>query len=664
MIHFSKQQFSHDFRSSLFFLISWVALESMIPQLVWAGCTSVGGGLCCIGGGMLPNCGTGIHAVSHPDPKSLGCAGVLYTCVGGGIPTVSSGGSRPSTLSITPANSGSSTLSSGASRIGSLIGSAASAIGGLAPPPVPAKPGIDPNPAATTLSSNTGNTLKSPQREETYSHYGKGTGDMCSYSDKIDHKYGCDTTYNTVQMANMSNMLSMTAGSMATATLGQSAQSSAIQQGTQVAALNAAADMQKNTASMQLGLGAMNTALSVYQLYKGNQHANSGRDIENATSNTGALRVQKVMTCSPSEPDCNNATQTKIETESQLTSHREAGMVYSSAATGSVQDLVIKKYRLNAESGYNFTAVTAENPDFSKKPLTPQEYQQQKQIYDAQVNQRNHEADSAKRSIASSMQEIGQTALSEQRQASAKAFTGGMMSLMFGSQQLLSGGMSMVNANRLKAAAAALKNTSNNPSISFTPPTNTDLSGGSNAALSPNTITGSGVDPNANTANDQAEIPSDAPPDLGKGFNPLPMNSGVPGGPAAGKFNEGNPQGGGGGGGPAMGSSSGTAPDKTPNEEAQPKLAPNEKVAYESGGTFTGNGGGGKGADGGPDLSGLLAKFLPKKEDAESPRNSILQFGKDAPSDGSGNFPALDRNTNIFERIHQTYQDKNSHGSI
>jgi hypothetical protein len=75
-----------------------------------------------------------------------------------------------------------------------------------------------------------------------------------------------------------------------------------------------------------------------------------------------------------------------------------------------------------------------------------------------------------------------------------------------------------------------------------------------------------------------------------------------------------------------------------------------------------GGGGGGGGAEKGPDLSGLLAQFLPKK-DEEKPGNGILDFGGRNPA-SDGPISLLDRNANIFDRIHETYQDKNRRGRI
>ena len=74
-------------------------------------------------------------------------------------------------------------------------------------------------------------------------------------------------------------------------------------------------------------------------------------------------------------------------------------------------------------------------------------------------------------------------------------------------------------------------------------------------------------------------------------------------------------------------------------------------------------GGGGVAAERGPDLSGLLAQFLPKKEE-EKNGNGILDFGGNRGLASEGPISLLDRNANIFDRIHETYQDKNRRGRV
>jgi hypothetical protein len=97
--------------------------------------------------------------------------------------------------------------------------------------------------------------------------------------------------------------------------------------------------------------------------------------------------------------------------------------------------------------------------------------------------------------------------------------------------------------------------------------------------------------------------------------------------------------------------------------DGQPKMADTRGAGnYEGGGALAGVGGGGGGGAKDPDLSGLLAQFLPKK-DEDKPTNGIMDFGGRGPA-GDGPVSLLDKNVNIFERIHQTYQDKNRRGKV
>jgi hypothetical protein len=89
---------------------------------------------------------------------------------------------------------------------------------------------------------------------------------------------------------------------------------------------------------------------------------------------------------------------------------------------------------------------------------------------------------------------------------------------------------------------------------------------------------------------------------------------------------------------------------------------------YETGGfgRMAGGPGGGAGGGGGaigPDLSAMMEKFLGKKgEDGRG--QGILDFGQGNARPGQQPYSLLDRNANIFERIHQTYQDRNRRGVI
>jgi hypothetical protein len=97
-----------------------------------------------------------------------------------------------------------------------------------------------------------------------------------------------------------------------------------------------------------------------------------------------------------------------------------------------------------------------------------------------------------------------------------------------------------------------------------------------------------------------------------------------------------------------------------------------EGQSYASAGGAAGggvgmSGGGGKGGGGesaaGMDLNSLLAGFLPKKDDPAIQGKNIMQFGNQG-ADAMGPVSMFDKNVNIFERVHETYQDKHRKGLI
>lgn len=129
---------------------------------------------------------------------------------------------------------------------------------------------------------------------------------------------------------------------------------------------------------------------------------------------------------------------------------------------------------------------------------------------------------------------------------------------------------------------------------------------------------------------------------------------------------EGGPAGGGaGGGGSGAAATGGDLAGATDSDEAGGQTgvtSTTEGNQYASVGSQvakSGSGGGSKDKDSGFNFNDLLAQFMPKKEDAEE-NGGILSMGTrglaSAPAEGS----FLDASANIFERIHKTYQEKQS----
>jgi hypothetical protein len=180
------------------------------------------------------------------------------------------------------------------------------------------------------------------------------------------------------------------------------------------------------------------------------------------------------------------------------------------------------------------------------------------------------------------------------------------------------------------------------------------------------TILGNGVGASAGNETPTETAKNDgAGGDLGTPFNPNGDNAGKTGGDPGKLGGPGGAGGAQGGGGAGVRGGAATAPaSDTSGADGSPRLADNrEKANYESGGAYGGALSGGGGADKGPDLSGLLAmlKGAEEKKDEKGP-NSILEYGNRGPAGEP--ISLLDQRVNIFERIHETYQDKHRRGAV
>jgi hypothetical protein len=455
------------------------------------------------------------------------------------------------------------------------------------------------------------------------------SSDQCATSSTIDGTFTCNGTYNTIQMANVSNMISQTAGSAATMMMGQQAQARAMQAGTQEEALRSAGTTQVTTGTMQMGMGGLNAAVGALQIMQAMKHEKQAQRITREGS-------QGISVVGTSEGDTSG---------SQITHETDAGWV---KGTGMSQN-IIRNFKVNEESGIGVQAVDQASANKA-----------------AELAARESQGKQLQSIMTGRVQEIAGHAASEQRQVHGAAMAGGMMSIMTGGQQMMMGGMQAMAGKQLQAAADKLKNQQGNkmPPI-MTPSLPNNISAGGQVARTPSAITGSGTDVNADSSEATTEL-GGGPPEMGSGFNPNPLPSGLSGAPPPGKFTVGGggSTGTGAGGGNVGGGGNTSAAQGTP-EDPQAKLAsPNNGDAYApgGGGSLTSGGGAGKGAEGGPDLSSLLGSLLPKKEEANQPANSILEFG--AGNDPNQPMSALDKSANLFVEVSKTYHDRASHGAV
>jgi hypothetical protein len=257
---------------------------------------------------------------------------------------------------------------------------------------------------------------------------------------------------------------------------------------------------------------------------------------------------------------------------------------------------------------------------------------------------------------------------SEQAAIGKEASAGALTSLIAGATSLIQGTFSIKAGKELKKAAQELRKAQNTTATfqppnfdapEFTPP----QSGGSTPV-----ITGSGDvgDPQQN----QAQVDEDDASDvgsLGEGFLPggNPLGE-IPAAPPAGELA-------GGGSGPINGSGSvggGGTGGEEPGAGEEPKAEyaanlndPGSRYMSGSGGYTGGGSGGGSGGGGGPDLSGILDKLMGRNGETEfQGKPGLDEFGRRPAA--ADNYSLLDRNVNIFDRIHQAYQTKSKMGRI
>src|SRR5690242_4068098 len=100
---------------------------------------------------------------------------------------------------------------------------------------------------------------------------------------------------------------------------------------------------------------------------------------------------------------------------------------------------------------------------------------------------------------------------------------GGMMSLMTGGQQLLSGATALKSAKQMRDTLAAMN--SNNTGLTFQPltaPNLANIANGTNSGFtSPGALSQTG--PSLDAAAAPTSVPSGAPPGFGPGINPNPL---------------------------------------------------------------------------------------------------------------------------------------------
>jgi hypothetical protein len=265
-----------------------------------------------------------------------------------------------------------------------------------------------------------------------------------------------------------------------------------------------------------------------------------------------------------------------------------------------------------------------------------------------------------KSSIQGEVGGISDEGVAEQEAMAKKAKGAGIMSLMKGVADAIQAAGNLMAAKEYKKAADKLRGAEGQGGIGgYAPPT---------FNFSPSGATGNqggGGLGNFNTGSDQAAVAGEVltdpkNDDLGQGFG-NPSDDKLAGvGPTPSAFSPASPQGGGGGGGLGMGGGGSTG--STPQEqEQQAAMAQDGGSLGYSAGVYRGGGGGRAGGGGkDPDISGMMAAMMGKKE--EGAKNSILDYGSRGPA--SMNDGLLSADTDLFKQVSKRYQQKNQIGAV
>ena len=306
---------------------------------------------------------------------------------------------------------------------------------------------------------------------------------------------------------------------------------------------------------------------------------------------------------------------------------------------------------MKAKAGTNPELIAQAN-DFEKR------YNEKLALRDSQTEQKAT-------GVANEVTKIGDRAQNEQSAVADTAKKAAFGNMMTGLTQMIGGYTNMkvaqINKNTAAQMAAA---TANTPSWSFGTPPNPAIAAGNPLAGGPGSIA-PGPSTVGNNGSAAAASPTN-PIALGNPIaNSQPSGLANPAPPgAAFKPSDATTTGGGGGG---VGGGGSTSPATASNDETPPpRLAPNSTTpAYEGAGSGGYRSGGGGAGSNGPDLSGLLAQFLPKNGGEESgPKNGIIDRVREAGRSPGDDGSILGRGTNIFDRVHQTYQVKQSKRAV
>ncbi len=487
----------------------------------------------------------------------------------------------------------------------------------------------------------------------------KDDGDRCARSSVANKEWGCDDTHSTIQTSQVMHQVGQVGGAAAVSMAGVGAANQAQNSGTQSGAFNAGSTVANRASQISQGQGLMNLFSAFRNDQNRRKHKGAGKTLQdlgnvqvNVDRTSGLASAGAPGSGGVSDPAAakDGARKQQQSAAAAVTPQQTQGSSKGSTGAVDAAERAIQNFRLN-EAG-TWTDVAKKDPTTGQNTglfNDPSAKHKEKHVTDL-------------------LGRIGREGVEEQK-AAEKAANGEMLS------QLISGLGSLANAfaqkqaaNQMDTSAKELKQFEGREGAVAMP-----LLAPGNAAVPPQfngmaaPVLG-GVEPTPGPEQTSALAPEN---DRNDDEKPLPLGvepKGFAGLPTPGPqlFNApGSPDSGSGGGiaGAGIAGGGGENPGDAGQAGALPREADPRYAGSGSGGHSRGGGGGGGGGSDGPDLSGMIEKLIgagAEQQAAEKP--NLEEFGRDPASEAPYSF--LDKSVNIFQRVHQAYQQKAKAGRV
>ncbi len=513
----------------------------------------------------------------------------------------------------------------------------------------------------------------SPGKVKTAAYLEEGP---CKYSDAIgEGRYDCKGTEKKIEETSQANQGAYAVGSVVTSIAGQNAQTNALQEGTQSAAIRGSADTTRTAANVQMVTGAVQLYYMEEMNKKKRHHERSAKEIQEQLSKKAV-----------EESVVDEIGRGKKLNQGDIAIHaigdgRDSGhgyVVSNREKDGDKPELAkraLEHFDVNGQlNGLRDLPAQCKTPDMipcydggGSCPAAyndPAGFAAKMNFCTQAIDERIKHGDTRLAAARSALVKIGASATQEQNAMAKKAKAEADGQLFQGIMSFIKGDLLNKQASTLDQIAEKLEPKAA-PSFSFA----ADEFPSEGGTVRTNPIVSG--DSEQNSAATASVASAEEEGNLGDPFA-APAPAEAPIGPTAeiGDFQRGGGggAGSGGGGGGGGGGSSNTGPSTDSNDKEQGASYANLQSGNKVSGTY-GQGMGGApragGGGGGPDLSGLLAQFLPKADD-QGAKNGIIDYGSRTPAaaEAADDGSLLDRSANLFQRVHDAYQVRSRKGLV